>query len=264
MGIFGAAIKGFGKALKNAKRKKRRKSLGLPERTKLQQRSAAGFVKLKKKMNKGKPDLVKQSGPSKTQVVGFGAAAGAGAGALATIKKNKPVKKAMGGEAAESLRKGQIFKEKRDKRRKEVDEMLDRLYGPSIKPKKKPKNPNRIKPKTKPKRPQESIMAMKKRSGGIINKVIGKRTPMSGGRDRRDSARKTALGLGTTSKSSTAEKSFALKKGTRPGQKSSVQKDKTRAAQRAGRRQDKFIGTARKMSGGRGRSIAGGKLPKKR
>ena len=117
MGIFGAAIKGFGKALKASKRKKRRKDLGLPERTKLQQRSAAGFVKLKKKMNKDKPDLVKQSGPSKTQVVGFGAAAGAGAGALATIKKNKPVKKAMGGEAGESLRKGTLFKEKRDKRR---------------------------------------------------------------------------------------------------------------------------------------------------
>ena len=48
MGIFGAAIKGFGKALKAAKRKKRRKDLGLPERTKLQQRSAAGFVKRRK------------------------------------------------------------------------------------------------------------------------------------------------------------------------------------------------------------------------
>ena len=116
--------------------------------------------------------------------------------------------------------------------------------------------------KTQSKGPAGKVM--KKRSGGIINKVIGKRTPMSGGRDRRDSARKTALGLGITSKSSTAEKSFALKKGTRPGQKSSVQKDRTRAAQRAGRKQDKFIGTARKMSGGRGRSIAGGKLPKKR
>ena len=101
---------------------------------------------------------------------------------------------------------------------------------------------------------------MKKRSGGIINKVIGKRTPMSGGRDRRDSAYKMKQGLGTTAKSSTAEKSFALKKGTRPGQKSSVQKDKTRAAQRAGRKQDKFIGTARKMSGGRGRSYSGRKL----
>ena len=87
MGIFGAAIKGFGKALKASKRKKRRKSLGLPEKTKLQQRSAAGFVKLKKKMNKDKPNFVKPSGPTKKQVVGFGAAAGAGLAASSAIKK---------------------------------------------------------------------------------------------------------------------------------------------------------------------------------
>jgi len=140
MGIFGIAIKGFGKALKNKK-----------VRDKIS-KSAKDFVAIQKKKNKGKPDLVKQSGPSKTQVVGFGAAAGAGAGALATIKKNKPVKKAMGGEATESLRKGQIFKEKRDKRRNEVDEMIERLYGPGIKPKKKPKNLDKIRPKTKPKK----------------------------------------------------------------------------------------------------------------
>ena len=141
MGIFGAAIKGFGKALKNKKVKDK------------VSKSAKDFVAIQKKKNKGKPDLVKQSGPSKTQVVGFGAAAGAGAGALATIKKNKPVKKAMGGEAAESLRKGKIFKEKRDKRRKEVDDMIERLYGPSIKPKPKPKNLDKLKPiKPKPKK----------------------------------------------------------------------------------------------------------------
>jgi lipoate-protein ligase A len=48
---------------------------------------------------------------------------------------------AMGGEAGESLRKGTLFKKKRDMRRKEVDEMLERLYGskPKIVPKKKPK-----------------------------------------------------------------------------------------------------------------------------
>ena len=121
MGIFGAAIKGFGKALKAAKRKKRRKDLGLPERTKLQQRSAAGFVKRRKQL--GGPKAV------------------------------MPVKKAMGGEAGESLRKGTLFKEKRDKRRKEVDEMIESLYGPGIKPKKKPKNLDKIRPKTKPKKP---------------------------------------------------------------------------------------------------------------
>jgi len=149
MGIFGIAIKGFGKALKNKKVKDKIS------------KSAKDFVAIQKKKNKGKPDLVKQSGPSKTQVVGFGAAAGAGAGALATIKKNKPVKKAMGGEAAESLRKGKLFKDERDRRRESVDEMIERVYGkgpfdpPQIKPKlkKKPKNPNRIKPKTKPKKP---------------------------------------------------------------------------------------------------------------
>ena len=163
MGIFGAAIKGFGKALKNKKVKDK------------VSKSAKDFVAIQKKKNKGKPDLVKQSGPSKTQVVGFGAAAGAGAGALATIKKNKPVKKAMGGEAGESLRKGQIFKEKRDKRRKEVDEMIERLYGPGIKPKKKPKNLDKIRPKTKPKKPQESIMVMRlpKKKSKTIKPMVG-------------------------------------------------------------------------------------------
>ena len=68
---------------------------------------------------------------------------------------------AMGGEATESLRKGKLFKDERDRRRESVDEMIERVYGkgpfdpPQIKPKlkKKPKNPNRIKPKTKPKKP---------------------------------------------------------------------------------------------------------------
>ena len=83
---------------------------------------------------------------------------------------------------------------------------------------------------------------------------------LSGGRGRRSAAYKHDKGAGTTAKSSTAAKRFALKKGTRPGQKSSVQKDKTRSAQRSGIRQDKFIGKGKKMSGGRGRSYSGGKL----
>lgn len=94
----------------------------------------------------------------------------------------------------------------------------------------------------------------------VNKKPLSKRTPMSGGRDRRTSAYKHAKGMGTTAKSSTAEKKYALKKGTRPGQKSSVQTDKTRAAQRLGKRQDKFVGTSRKMSGGRGRSYSGQKM----
>ena len=152
MGIFGAAIKGFGKALKASKRKKRRKDLGLPERTKLQQRSAAGFVKRRKQL--GGPKAV------------------------------MPVKKAMGGEAGESLRKGQIFKEKRDKRRNEVDEMIERLYGPGIKPKKKPKNLDKIRPKTKPKKPQESIM---KKRNDFARMLYSRADKLSG------TARQTAI-----------------------------------------------------------------------
>jgi len=77
MGIFGVAIKGFGKALKNKKVKDKIS------------KSAKDFVAIQKKKNKGKPDLVKQSGPSKKEVIGYGTAAGAGLGATAIIKKNK-------------------------------------------------------------------------------------------------------------------------------------------------------------------------------
>ena len=60
-------------------------------------------------------------------------------------------RKAMGGEAGESLRKGTLFKEKRDKRRKSVDDMIQRLYGPSNKPK----------PKPKPKKPLKKVLGDK-------------------------------------------------------------------------------------------------------
>ena len=60
---------------------------------------------------------------------------------------------AMGGEAAESVGKATVEKRQRAIRRQAVDDMLDRVYGKksTIKPKKKPKDPNRIKPKKKPK-----------------------------------------------------------------------------------------------------------------
>tara|TARA_R100001015_G_C4611732_1_gene167158 strand:- start:350 stop:733 length:384 start_codon:yes stop_codon:yes gene_type:complete len=70
---------------------------------------------------------------------------------ISRAKKTKPIKKAMGGEAAESVGRAIVERSQRKIRRDEVDEMLDRLYGTGIKPKKKPKNPNRIKPKIKPK-----------------------------------------------------------------------------------------------------------------
>jgi hypothetical protein len=148
MGIFGAAIKGFGKALSKGKKTKKVDKV---------QKSASAFVKRRKQLSgaAGGPKPKKTVGISKEMkdALKFGTIAAVGLGASKTIKKNKPVKKAMGGEAAESLRKGQIFKEKRDKRRKEVDEMIERLYGPGIKPKKKPKNLDKIRPKTKPKKP---------------------------------------------------------------------------------------------------------------
>ena len=75
------------------------------------------------------------------------------------MSRAKPIKKAMGGEAAESVGRATVVKSQRDARRKEVDEMLDRVYSKvseakgigKIVPKKKPKNPNIIKPKPKKK-----------------------------------------------------------------------------------------------------------------
>jgi len=59
---------------------------------------------------------------------------------LGGAKSVMPVKKAMGGQASESVARSKIIKEQRDRKRKKVDEMLDRVYGkPKIVPKKKPK-----------------------------------------------------------------------------------------------------------------------------
>tara|TARA_R100001129_G_scaffold52816_1_gene36350 strand:- start:235 stop:696 length:462 start_codon:yes stop_codon:yes gene_type:complete len=54
-------------------------------------------------------------------------------------KSVMPVKKAMGGQASTSLSRAEIAKKNRDRRRKETQEMLERLYGKKkIVPKKKP------------------------------------------------------------------------------------------------------------------------------
>jgi hypothetical protein len=76
----GLAIKGIGKALSKKKKTKKIDKV---------QKSASDFVKRRKQLSKGKPDLVKQSGPSKKEVIGYGTAAGAGLGATAVIKKKK-------------------------------------------------------------------------------------------------------------------------------------------------------------------------------
>ena len=74
----GLAIKGIGKALSKKKKTKKIDKV---------QKSASDFVKRRKQLSKGKPDLVKQSGPSKKEVIGYGTAAGAGLGATSIIKK---------------------------------------------------------------------------------------------------------------------------------------------------------------------------------
>ena len=66
----------------------------------------------------------------------------------------KPMRKALGGEAATSVGRATVRKSQLEAQRKKVDEMLERLYGPKIKPKKKPKNLNRIVPKKKPINPK--------------------------------------------------------------------------------------------------------------
>ena len=63
-------------------------------------------------------------------------------------KRRPTVKKmALGGEAAESVGKATVERSQREIRRKEVDDMLDRVYGKksTIKPKKKPKKPTKVK-----------------------------------------------------------------------------------------------------------------------
>jgi len=66
----------------------------------------------------------------------------------------KPKKFNLGGEAQTGLGRATVRKSQTEAQRKRVDDMLKRLYGPKIKPKPKPKNPNRIKPKKKPINPK--------------------------------------------------------------------------------------------------------------
>ena len=132
---------------------KRRKQLGGDKAAK----SAAAFVKRRKQIS----DARKKQRMSKEgkDAIKFGAITAAGVGASAGIKRNKPVKKAMGGEAAESVGRATVERSQREIQRKRVDDMLDRVYGtakgkPKIqKIKKKPKDPKRIVPKKKPKKP---------------------------------------------------------------------------------------------------------------
>jgi hypothetical protein len=59
MGIFGAALRGFGKALKSSKRKARRKRLGLPAETNKQIRTRLKTFKAASEKQKLKSDVKK-------------------------------------------------------------------------------------------------------------------------------------------------------------------------------------------------------------
>ena len=59
MGIFGAALRGFGKALKSSKRKARRKRLGLPAETNKQIRTRLKTFKAASDKQKLKSDVKK-------------------------------------------------------------------------------------------------------------------------------------------------------------------------------------------------------------
>jgi hypothetical protein len=67
------------------------------------------------------------------------------------VKKKKPKKFNLGGEAATSVGRGTVVKSQNEARRKRVDDMLNRLYGPSNKPK----------PKPKPKKPLKKVLGDK-------------------------------------------------------------------------------------------------------
>lgn len=112
---------------------------------------------------KSKMDRIKKRRNQKTREQLLLQAQGKDPRGLATrrpkkVKKDqkKPKRMALGGEAGESVGRATVEKSQREIRRKEVDDMLDRVYRkkPTIKLKKKPKDPNRIKPKKKPINPK--------------------------------------------------------------------------------------------------------------
>ena len=67
---------------------------------------------------------------------------------LGGAKSVMPVKKAMGGEASESVARSKIIKDQRDRKRKKLLDSINRTPGgagkPKIVPKKKPKNTTKM------------------------------------------------------------------------------------------------------------------------
>ena len=71
-------------------------------------------------------------------------------GPITKGERKKPARKyKLGGEAATSVGRATVRKSQTAAQRKRVDEMLKRLYGPTIKPKKKPKKPGDTRTKTR-------------------------------------------------------------------------------------------------------------------
>ena len=67
------------------------------------------------------------------------------------VKKKKPKRMNLGGEAATSVGRATVVKSQREAQRKKLDDMMKRLYGPSNKPK----------PKPKPKKPLKKVLGDK-------------------------------------------------------------------------------------------------------
>jgi hypothetical protein len=109
-----------------------------------------------KREKRGKPVYTKQQ----QKLIKMGVRPGSREfGAVKMQAAPKPMRKFnLGGEAATSVLKGSYVKRQNESRRKSVDDMIERLYGPTSKPKpkKKPKKPlkkvlgDKIRPKKKP------------------------------------------------------------------------------------------------------------------
>ena len=73
------------------------------------------------------------------------------------VKKKKPKRMNLGGEAATSVGRGTVVKSQNEARRKRIDDMIERVYG------KGPFDPPQIKPKLKkkPKKPLKKVLGDK-------------------------------------------------------------------------------------------------------
>ncbi len=102
-----------------------------------------------KREKRGKPVYTKQQ----QKLIKMGVRPGSREfGAVKMQAAPKPMRKFnLGGEAATSVGRGTVVKSQNEARRKRIDDMMNRLYGPSNKPK----------PKPKPKKPLKKVLGDK-------------------------------------------------------------------------------------------------------